>query len=64
VVAVSFEIDALVAHLYDLTEDEFSHVLSTFPPRGRVREVRNPEHLPGVAAFWKAAILKTAPSIS
>ena len=25
------EIDALVAHLYDLTEDEFTHVLSTFP---------------------------------
>lgn len=25
------EIDALVAHLYDLTEDEFTHILSTFP---------------------------------
>ncbi len=25
------EIDGLVAHLYDLTEEEFAHVLSTFP---------------------------------
>lgn len=25
------EIDALVAQLYDLTEDEFTHILSTFP---------------------------------
>jgi len=25
------EIDALVARLYDLTEDEFTHILSTFP---------------------------------
>ena len=25
------EIDALVAKLYDLTEDEFTHILSTFP---------------------------------
>ncbi len=25
------EIDGLVAHLYDLTEAEFTHVLSTFP---------------------------------
>jgi len=25
------ELDALVAHLYGLTEDEFMHILSTFP---------------------------------
>jgi hypothetical protein len=25
------EIDALVARIYDLTEDEFAHILSTFP---------------------------------
>ena len=25
------EIDALVAHIYGLTEDEFVHILSTFP---------------------------------
>lgn len=25
------ELDGLVAHLYDLTEDEFSHILTTFP---------------------------------
>ena len=25
------ELDGLVAHLYDLTEGEFAHVLSTFP---------------------------------
>lgn len=25
------ELDGLVAHLYDLTEDEFAHILSTFP---------------------------------
>jgi hypothetical protein len=25
------ELDAIVAHLYDLTEEEFAHILSTFP---------------------------------
>ena len=25
------EIDAIVAHLYGITEDEFVHILSTFP---------------------------------
>ena len=25
------EIDGLVAHLYGLTEDEFAHILGTFP---------------------------------
>jgi hypothetical protein len=25
------ELDGLIAHLYDLTEDEFNHILSTFP---------------------------------
>jgi hypothetical protein len=25
------ELDAMVAHLYDLTEDEFAHILKTFP---------------------------------
>ena len=25
------ELDGLVAHLYGLTEDEFAHILSTFP---------------------------------
>lgn len=25
------EQDGLVAHLYELTEDEFTHILSTFP---------------------------------
>jgi len=25
------ELDAMVAHLYGLTEEEFAHVLSTFP---------------------------------
>jgi hypothetical protein len=25
------ELDSMIAHLYDLTEEEFSHILSTFP---------------------------------
>ena len=25
------ELDGLVAHLYDLTEAEFAHILATFP---------------------------------
>ena len=25
------ELDGLIAHLYGLTEEEFSHILSTFP---------------------------------
>jgi hypothetical protein len=25
------ELDAIVAHLYDLSKEEFAHVLSTFP---------------------------------
>ena len=29
--AIHAEIDALVARLYDLTQEEFQHILSTFP---------------------------------
>ncbi len=25
------ELDAIIAHLYGLTEEEFAHILSTFP---------------------------------
>ena len=27
----SAELDGLIAHLYGLTEDEFAHILTTFP---------------------------------
>ncbi len=29
--SIRAELDAMVAHLYDLTEDEFAHILKTFP---------------------------------
>lgn len=40
------EMEALIAHLYGLTESEFADILTTFPPLRRGRENRHASRLP------------------